>query len=112
MNLKRWVSVILVLGLVLALTPLTVQADPYWRGDHPRGHAYGWERHRGFDRHDRYWRHHWRGPHHRPYMERYYGAPQVAYVTPMAPVVGIPYAQPQPYYQGPRGLSGTLQYNF
>ncbi len=112
MNRRRWSSVALMVGLILALSCLSAQAEPYW---HPRGHAYGWDgpRHHDFDRFDRRdWRC-YRGPHHPRYVERVY-SPPVAYVAPVAPMVGVPYAQPQPYYAqpAPRGLSGTLQYNF
>jgi hypothetical protein len=118
MNLRRWLSIILMLGVILALSSLSAQADPYrpyrW---HPRGHAYGWDgpRHHRFDRYERRFGHRWRGPHHPYFAKRCYGgAPPVAYVTPVAPVVGVPYAAPQPYYSqpGPRGLSGSIQYNF
>ena len=57
MSLNRWLSVILMLGLILALSPLGAQADPYQPYDHqyyhhPHGNAYGWDpRHRDFDRH-------------------------------------------------------------
>jgi hypothetical protein len=54
MNLKRWLSVILMLGLVLALSPPKAQAwpnQPISRQAHPRafaphqprGHAFGWQ---------------------------------------------------------------------
>ncbi len=111
MNLRRWLRVIMMMGLILALNSLTVQADPYrYHGD-----GYGWEgpRHRGFDHHDRHFWRSCKGPHHPHYINQVY-APPVAYVAPVAPIIGIPYAQPQPYYSQPvpRGLSGTLQYNF
>ncbi len=111
MNLKKWLSIILVTGLFLAINSLSAQADPwrpYW---HPHGKAHGWERHHDFDHFDRHRWHSCRGSHGPRYVERVYtGPPAVAYVQP-APVIGIPYAQPQPYYSKP-GLSGTLQYNF
>lgn len=117
MNLSRWFSVILMMGLILALSSLSAQADPYRPYDHPHGRAYGWDgpRPHGFDRHYRDFRHSYRGPHNPHYVHRVYGGPPpVAYVAPVAPVIGIPYAQPQPSFAqpGPRGLSGTLQYNF
>jgi hypothetical protein len=115
MKLNRWLSVILMVGLILVLSSLTAQADPYRPFHHPRGHAYGWEKHHGFDRHDKHFRRFGKGPHRYHYVERVYGGPPtVAYVAPVAPVVGIPYAQSQPYYSqpAPRGLSGQLQYNF
>ncbi len=112
MNLKKWLSVILALGLILALIPLSAQAGPR---RHCYGDVYGWggPRH-GFDRHYKHFRGRGRGPHHPHYVERVYGGPPVAYVTPVAPMVGIPFAQPQPYYSQPAipGFSGTLQYNF
>jgi hypothetical protein len=110
---SKWLSVILMVGLILALSSLSAQADPYRPYHHPRGKAYDWDgpRHHDFERYDR---HHWRswgGPRHPRYVEKVYAGPPVAYV---APVVGIPYAQTQPYFSqpAPRGLSGTLQYNF
>src|SRR5512135_1520808 len=117
MKLSRWLGVILMMGLSLALNSLSAQADPYQPFHHPHGHAYGWDgpKHHGFDRH---YKHYWRsckGPHNPHYAHRVYGGPPpVAYVAPVAPVVAIPYAQPQPYYSQPtpRGLSGQLQYNF
>ena len=114
MNLKRWLSVIMTMGLILAFNPLGAQARPY---HHPHGKAYGWygSRHHGFDRHHKHFRRHGRGPQHPHYMERVCGGPPpVAYVAPVAPVIGIPYAQPQPYYSQPAtpGLSGQIQWNF
>jgi hypothetical protein len=119
MNLRRWLSVILMMGLILALSSLSAQADPYGY-HHPHGHAYGWDgpgpHH--FDRHYRHWRS-CRGPHNRGYAERVYqGPPAVTYIAPVAPVMGIPYAPPpQPYYSqpqqyGPPGFHGQLNYNF
>ena len=111
--MNRWFSVILMTGLILALSSLSAQADPYKPYDH---HAYGWDdRAHGFCHHHEYFGHPYRGPHLHHYLERVYGGPPpVAYVAPAAPVIGIPYAQPQPYFSqpAPRGLSGTLQYNF
>lgn len=113
MNLKRWLSVILAMGLILALNPLGAQAGPR---HHRYGDVYGWDgpRHRGFDRHYKHFRGCGRGPHNPHYIERGYGGPPVAYVAPVAPIIGIPYAQPQPYYSQPAtpGFSGNLQYNF
>jgi len=110
MKLSRWLSVILMMGLILALTPLSVQAGPY---HHPHGNAYGWDgpKHHGFDRH---YKHYWRSKHHPRYYAHHGGPPAVAYVAPVAPVIGIPYAQPQPYYSQPAnpGLSGNLNWNF
>jgi hypothetical protein len=113
MNLKRWLSFILMMGLILALTSLTAQADPYAPYYHPHGKAYGWDGpgHHGYDRYDRHCWRDFKGPHYPHYVERVYGGPPVAYVAPVAPVIGIPYAQPQPYFAKP-GLSGQLQLNF
>ena len=121
MNLRRWLSVILMMGLILALCSLSAQADPYRSHRHPRGHAYGWDGpgpHR-YGHHAKHFRRSCKGPHHRYYVERVYeGPPAVAYVTPVAPVMGIPYApQPQPYYSQPYqdvppGFHGQLNYNF
>ena len=118
MNLSRWLRVILMMGLILALNSLSAQADPYPPYHHPRGNAYGWDgpRPHGFDRHHKNFRRSCRGPHNPHYGDRVYGGPpRVAYVVPVAPVMGIPYAQPQtqPYSQpAARGLSGQVQYNF
>jgi hypothetical protein len=119
MNLRRWLSVILMMGLILALSSLGAQAEPHWAYHHPRGHAYGWDgpgpHH--FGHHYRPWRA-YRGPHNRCYMDRaYQGPPAVAYVAPVAPIMGIPYPQPQPYYSqpqqyGPPGLHGQINYGF
>ncbi len=110
MSLNRWLSVILMLGLILALSPLGAQAEPYESYyHHPHGHAYGWDgpRHRGYER-ECY------RPHH-PRPQVYAVQPPVAYVTPVAPIIGYQACpQPQPYYSQPAtpGLSSTLQYNF
>jgi hypothetical protein len=114
MSLKRWLSVIMTMGLILAFSPLGAQARPYY---HPHGKAYGRykARHHGFYRRHKHFRHRGRGPHRPHYRERAYGGPPpVAYVAPVAPVIGIPYAQPQPYYSQPAipGLSGQIQWNF
>jgi hypothetical protein len=119
MNLRRWLSVIMIMGLILALSSLGAQAEPY-RYHHPRGHAYGWDgpgpHH--FDRHYKHFRRSCRGPHNHYVVERVYGgAPAVAYVAPVAPVMGIPYAPAQPYFSqpqqyGPLGLHGQINYGF
>jgi hypothetical protein len=117
MKLSRWLNVILMMGLILTLNALGAQADPYRPYHHPPGNAHGWAgpKHHGCDRH---YQHYWRssrGPQNPHYVHRVYGGPPpVAYVTPVAPVVGIPFAPPQPYVSQPaaRGLSGQLQYNF
>jgi hypothetical protein len=117
MNLSKWLSVILMMGLILALKSLSAQADSYRPCHHPYGNAYGWDgpKHHGFDRHyKKYWRS-CKGPKNHHHVTRVYGGPPpVAYVSPVAPVIGIPYAQPQPQFSqpAPRGLSGQLQYNF
>lgn len=114
MKLSRWLTVILMVGLILALNSLSAQADPYRPYHHPHGDDYGWDgpRHHGFDRYDRHaWRS-YRGPYHPHYVDRVYGGtPVVAYVPP---VVGIPYAQPQPYVSQPAapGFHGQFSYGF
>jgi hypothetical protein len=118
MNLKRWLSVILMMGLILALNPLGAQADPHHpRYHHPRGNAYGWDgpRQHASARHQKHFRRSCNGPRHPRHHGRYAGPPQVAYVTPVTPIIGIqPYTQPQPYYSQPAtpGLSGNLNWNF
>lgn len=106
MNLKRWLSVILMMGLILALNPLSAQARRSSHGKHhPKYHSHyhgdgcGWDgpRRHGFDRHHKYYRSSWRGSYHRHYV-RHVGPPQVVYVTPATPMVEIPYSQPQPFY--------------
>ena len=118
MNLRRCLSFILMMGLILALNPLSVQADPY---HHPHGRAYGWHgpKHHGFDRYYKHFRRSCKGTHNPYYVDRFYGEPpSVTYVTPVAPVMGIPYApQPQPYYYQPSqpampGFHGQFNYNF
>ena len=117
MNLNRWLTVILTMGLILAFNPLAAQAEPPWERPyyhHPRGKAHGWygKRHHDYDRHYRHFRRSCEGPHHYRRHE-YHAGPPVAYVAP-APVIAIPYAQPQPYYSQPAtpGFSGSLNYNF
>jgi hypothetical protein len=120
MNLKKWSIVILAVGLLLALSTLSAQADPpfdhpYYR--HHHGNAYGWDgpgHHRDFYRH-RYFRRSWMGPHYpRACVNQVYaGPPPVAYVGPVAPIIGFqPYQQPQPYYSapGPPGLHGQITF--
>jgi hypothetical protein len=110
MNLKRWMAVILMIGLFLVLIPLGAQAEPYF--DHPHGRAYGWDgpRHHGWDRHYRHFRESCGRPR---YVREVYAAPPVAYVAP-APVIGIPYQQQQPYYapQVPNGLHGSVTFGY
>jgi hypothetical protein len=123
MNLNRWLSVTLMLGLILIFSPLGAQADPYppfrhYQNYHrPHGNAYGWHgaRPHRFDRYQRQFRRSCRGPqHHRPYMhEAYAGPPPVAYVTPVAPIIGIqPMLQPQPTYSqpAPPGFHGQITF--
>ena len=117
MNLRRWLSVILMMGLILALSSLSAQADPYQPYHRPHGNAYGWHgpRPHDFDRHYNNFRRCGKGPHNPYYVTRVYGGPpRVAYVTPIAPVIGIPYAQPQANFSQPvtPGFSGQLHYNF
>jgi hypothetical protein len=115
MNLSRWLSVILMTAFFLALNPLGAQADPpcgrHPKYHQPRGNAYGWhgKRHHAYDRHYK----HFRGSHHSQHYAHHAGPP-VAYVTPVAPMIGIPYSQPQPYYSQPAnpGLTGNLNWNF
>jgi hypothetical protein len=117
MNLPRWLSVILMMGLIMALSPLAAQADPpferpYYR--HPHGNAYGWHgpRPHYFDRHHKYFRRSGMGPHNPRHYMHHAGPPPVAYVAPVTPIIGIPYSQPQPFFSQPPGLSGQLQFNF
>jgi hypothetical protein len=117
MNLRRCLSVMLMMGLILALSSLSAQADPYRPYRHPHGHAYGWDgpRPHHYGHHYKHFRRSCKG-HNRYYVERVYESPPaVAYV---APVMGIPYApQPQPYFyqpyqSGPPGLHGQFNYSF
>ena len=120
MNPMRYLSCILMMGLFLALNPLSTQADPYHRYHRPHGKAHGWHgpKHHGWDRHHKNFRRSCRGPYNHDYADQFYGgSPSVTYMTPVAPV--IPFAQPQPYYSQPYypqpvspGLSGQIQYNF
>jgi hypothetical protein len=107
MNLRRWSSVILMMGLILALNSLSAQADPYRPYHHPHGHAYGWDGPRPHDF----------GRHHKQFRHSCWGPRNPHYVDPVAPVMGIPYAQPQPYFNqpslpGPPGFHGQFNYNF
>lgn len=100
MNLRRWLSPMLLTGLILAATPLIALA-------HPPHEPYGWH-----GRHYKHYRHHhkhYRGQKHHVY-HIYETPPAVTYVTPINPYIGMPYNQP--YYSPPPGLSGTIQYNF
>ena len=120
MNLNRWLSVIMMLGLFLALNPLGAQAEPYPpygphpKYHHPRGNAYGWhgKKHQAFKRHQKHFRRSGMGPHHRYYA--YQAGPPVTYVAPVAPMVAIPYSQPQPFpsQSAVPGLSGNINWNF
>jgi len=121
MNLKRWLSVILMMGLFLALNSLAAQADPYppfgpyQKYHHPRGNAYGWhgKKHHAFDHQQKHFRHSGMGPYHPRHYANYAGPP-VAYIAPVAPIMGIPYSQPQRFSNQPAtpGLSGNLNWNF
>ena len=114
MNLNRWLSVILMTAFFLALNPLGAQAEPpcghHPKYHHPRGNAYGWhgKKHHGFDRHQKHFRRDCDGMY-----AHHGGPPHVAYVTPVTPMIGIPYSQPQSNYQPANpGLSGNLNWNF
>ncbi len=115
MNLKRWLSVILTMGLLLVLSPLGAQADPpfdrYYQ--HPRGNAYGWHgpRPHEFERHRNYYRRGC-GPQPRYVRDVYVAQPPVALVAPVAPMM-VP--QAQPYYSQPsvpNGLHGSLTFGY
>ena len=69
MNLKRWLTVILMVGLILAFNPLSGQAGPY---HHPHGKAHGWygKNHHEFDGRHRHSRHFPGGPHHSQSLRR------------------------------------------
>ena len=121
MNLNRWLSVAVMLGLILILSPLGAQADPYrpyYQDYHrPHGKAYGWHggKAHGYDRCQKEFRRSCAGPHQpRAYMRQVYnGPPQVAYVTPVAPIIGIQQIpQPQPIYSqpGPPGFHGQINF--
>jgi len=111
MNLKRWSSVFLMMGLILVLSPLGAQADPY-----RHGHDYGWNgpRPHEFKRYRKHFRRGCGGPHHsRTYVQEIYTAPpSVAYLAPVAPMIGIP--QQQPYYgpSVPNGLHGNVTFGY
>jgi len=122
MNLKRWSTVIPMMGLLLVLSSLGAQADPYPPFEphpnyhHPRGNAYGWHgsRPHAFDHRQKYFRGPWKGPHNpRPYAHQFYpGPPPVAYVAPVTPMIGIQPYQPQPVFSPPAapGLHGQLTF--
>jgi hypothetical protein len=117
MKLNRWLSLIMMLGLVLAFNPLGAQADPYPpyghypKYHHPRGNAYGWHgnKHQAYKCHQKHFRRSGMGPH--SHHHAYQAGPPVTYV---APVVAIPYSQPQPFPSQPAvpGLSGNINWNF
>ncbi len=107
MNLKRWLSFFLTLGLFLTLSPIGVQADPY-----RHGHDYGWygPGPHEFKRHRKHFKHYCKGPHY--VREVYVAQPPVAFVAPVAPMM-VP--QPQPYYSQPsvpNGLHGSLTFGY
>ncbi len=122
MILKRWLSVILMMALILALNPLGAQArrSPHSKHhpkyDHHHGKAYGCDgpRHHAYGRHHKYFRTSWRGPRHHRHYVHYAGPPSAVYVAPVAPVVEIPYSQPQPFYSQPAapGLPGEFYWDF
>ena len=104
MNLRRWLSVILMMGLVLALNPLSALADP------PYGH-HGWHGPKHHRPHHKHFRHSCKGPYKQHVYNVYEAPPVVSYVNPVNPYMGMPYNQP--YYSPPQpGLSGQIQYNF
>lgn len=125
--MKRWLSVILMMGFILALNPLGAEArrSSHWK-HHPKYHRhyqnhhhckdYGWDGHRHHDygRHHKYYRSSWRGPHRYRHYVRHAGPPSAVYVTPVAPVVEIPYSQPQPFYNQPAtpDLFGEYYWNY
>lgn len=123
MNLNRWLSVIVMLGLIIVLSPLGAQADPYphfkynKKWNHSHGKANGWHggRSYGYDRYQQQFRRSCGGQHHpRSYVQQVYtGPPQVAYVAPVAPIIGIQQIpQPQPIYSqpGPPGFHGQINF--
>ena len=123
MNLNRWLSVTVMLGLIFILSPLGAQADPYRRFEshqnyhRPHGKAYGWHggRAHGYDRYQKQFRRSGGGPyHHQTYVRQVYtGPPQVAYVGPVAPIIGIQQIpQPQPMYSQPAlpGFHGQINF--
>ena len=121
MNLNRWLSVILMMGLFLVLSPLGAQADPYPPFTHPNyyhphGKAYKWHgpKPHGFDGHQKSFQRSCKGQHNpRPYVHHVYtGPPQVAYVAPVTRIIGIqPYPQPQPVFSQPApGLHGQFTF--
>jgi hypothetical protein len=123
MNLNRWLSIMVMLGLVLILSPLGAQADPYPRYDshqnyhRPHGNAYGWHggRPHGYDRYQKQFRRSCGGPHYpRSQVQQVYvGPPPVAYVRPVAPIMAIPQIpQPQPIYSQPASPGFHGQINF
>jgi hypothetical protein len=122
MNLYRWLNVILMMGLILAFSPLGAQAgphspcEPYPTYHHPRGKAYGWHgaKSPGWDRHRKQFRHSYKGPGNPPAYVRhgYPGPPPVAYVAPVTPIYVQPYPQPQPVFSQPAapGLHGQITF--
>ena len=108
MNLRKWLSISLALGLMVALCPLNALAWPnrpsnqqYHRGytqHQPRGNAYGW--------------HGQRPPmyqHHRPQFNRQYGYQQQnpGYQYNQGPWMSQ--GNNSGYPSGPSGLLGLLQ---
>jgi hypothetical protein len=103
MNLKRWLSFILMTGLILAINPLSALADPPHR-------RHRWHSHKHYKHHHKHFRHPHKGPRELHVYHVYEAPPAVSYVTPVNPFIGIP--NNQPYYSPPPGLSGQIQYNF
>jgi hypothetical protein len=120
MNLNRWLSVMVMLGLILILSPLGAQADPYPRFDshqkyhRPHGKAYGWHGARPHGDQRQFRRFCGGPPHPRSQVRQVYaGPPPVAYVTPVAPMIGIQQIpQPQPIYSQPSlpGFHGQITF--
>jgi hypothetical protein len=121
MKLNRWLSGIVMLGLILVLSPLGAQADPYppyYQDYHrPHGNAYGWHggKSHGYDRCQKQFRRPCGGPYHpQTYVRQVYtGPPQVAYVGPVAPIIGIQQIPPpQPVYSQPAlpGFHGQINF--
>ena len=119
MNLTRSLSVFLMLGLILVLSPLGAKAGPdfghHRRYQHHHGKSYGWHGPRRHAVERRHAYRHWRRSHFPHRYVRYGGPPSVVYVRPVAPLVGIqPCPAPQPYYPqpAPPGFSGQFTFSF
>ena len=106
MSLNRWLSVFLMLGLILAFSPLGAQAEPGYGYNHRYRHHHGkayrghGPRHHAMKRRHAY--RHWREKHYPRRYVRYVGPPPVTYVQPVVPLVRVqPYPVPQPVYPQP-----------